>query len=65
MGIMTKRVQNTVAFRKWHYITDPTHICFFSEKTFKWLVDRWSKKGNKATLIIVGSDVVLIQKPEL
>lgn len=62
LGIMTKRVRDRRAFRTWHYITDPTHISFFSETTFHWLAGRWSSLGSPATLIIVGNDVVLIGK---
>ena len=57
LGIMTKRVRDAEAFKTWHYITDPTHICYFSVSTFQWLAKRWSAK-----LIISGDDVVLIQK---
>jgi hypothetical protein len=57
LGIMTKRVRNAEAFKTWHYITDPTHICYFSVSTFQWLAKRWSAK-----LIISGDDVVLMQK---
>ncbi|MFP6742599.1 MAG: class I SAM-dependent methyltransferase [Alphaproteobacteria bacterium] len=57
LGIMTKRVRDPAAFKSWHYINDPTHVCFFSEATFRWLADRWS-----ATLDVVGDDVVLLEK---
>ncbi len=62
LGIMTKRVRDREAFGTWHYITDPTHIGFFSEATFRWLTGRWSSMGTPATLIVTGSDVVLIGK---
>ncbi|MDA1100365.1 MAG: class I SAM-dependent methyltransferase [Proteobacteria bacterium] len=62
LGIMTKRVRSQQAFKTWHYITDPTHIGFFSEATFHWLVGRWSALGTPATLVIAGDDVVLIRK---
>ena len=62
LGIMTKRVRDQGAFRTWHYITDPTHIGFFSEATFQWLTGRWSSMGIPATLVIAGNDVVLIEK---
>jgi hypothetical protein len=57
LGIMTKRVRDPAAFKSWHYINDPTHVCFFSEATFQWLADRWS-----ASLDVVGDDVVLMGK---
>ncbi len=58
LGIMTKRVIDRERFARWHYIRDPTHICFFSRKTFIWLTNRW-----RARLDIVDRDVIIIQKP--
>jgi hypothetical protein len=57
LGIMTKRVINQEAFSRWHYKSDPTHVCFFSTETFRWLADLWH-----ATLIIPEKDVVLFAK---
>lgn len=57
LGIMTKRVRNRAAFARWHYITDPTHVCFYSEATFRWIAQRW-----EAQLILPADDVVLLQK---
>ncbi len=37
LAIMTKRVIDRQAFSKWHYKNDPTHICFYSLKTFEWI----------------------------
>ena len=58
LGIMTKRVIDRERFARWHYIRDPTHICFFSRETFIWLADRWC-----ARLDIVDRDVIIIEKP--
>lgn len=57
LGIMTKRVWNRPAFAAWHYKNDPTHVVFFSERTFVWLAQQWS-----AELEFVGADVVLLRK---
>jgi predicted TPR repeat methyltransferase len=57
LGIMTKLVQSQAAFRRWHYIRDPTHICFFSRATFDFLAGR-----HAATRQFVEKDVVLMQK---
>jgi len=57
LGIMTKLVIDQQAFPKWHYITDRTHICFFSEKTFMWLSNKL-----KARLEFIGSDVIMLIK---
>jgi hypothetical protein len=57
LGIMTKRVIDRRAFSSWHYKNDPTHVCFFSIKTFEWLADHW-----RATLSVLGDDVVILTK---
>ncbi len=62
LGIMTKRVRDPGAFKTWHYITDPTHVSYFSEASFQWLAAHWSGMGPAATLTIAGNDVVLINK---
>ncbi len=58
LSIMTKRVIDRERFARWHYIRDPTHVCFYSRSTFTWLADRWS-----ARLDIVDRDVIIIEKP--
>ena len=58
LGLMTKRVRNATAFATWHYKNDPTHVCFFHLKTFEFLAAQW-----RAELVVTGSDVVLIQRP--
>lgn len=58
LGIMTKHVINRDRFARWHYINDPTHVCFFSRPTFTWLAKRWG-----ARLDIVDQDAILIEKP--
>lgn len=57
LGIMTKRTQDKEAFSKWHYIQDPTHVCFWSQQTFHWLAQQWH-----ATTEFPTADVVLIQR---
>ena len=58
LALMTKRVLNAEAFAKWHYITDPTHVSFFSDETFRWIAGQWNAK-----LELVGPDVALLQMP--
>ena len=58
LALMTKRVLSAAAFTKWHYITDPTHVAFFSDETFHWLAGRWGAK-----LDLIGPDVALLQMP--
>lgn len=57
LGLMTKRVTSPEAFARWHYISDPTHISFFSEKTFRW----WAQKHTLA-VEFPGSDTVILGK---
>lgn len=42
LGIMTKLVIDRKAFARWHYKNEPTHICFYSQETFRWLADLWN-----------------------
>lgn len=57
LGIMTKLVRDKAAFATWHYKNDPTHICFFSEQSWRW----WAR-AQGATLEIVGADVILLRR---
>ena len=57
LGIMTKLLIDREAFRSWHYIRDPTHICFFSRTTFEYLARRF-----EADVEFVGKDVILLHK---
>ena len=57
LGIMTKLVRAPHAFSKWHYKSDRTHVCFFSEPTWRW----WAQQRN-AHLEILGADVILLQR---
>ena len=57
LGIMTKRVIDREAFSRWHYKDDPTHVCFYSTETFRWLADHW-----RARLTVPENDVVLFMK---
>lgn len=58
LGLMTKRVTSPEAFSTWHYKSDPTHISFFSEQSFRWLAQHW-----QAELELIGADVALLRKP--
>lgn len=57
LGIMTKRVDDQHAFRRWHYIRDLTHICFYSLKTFRHIGQRYN-----AEFQFLGDDVALYNK---
>lgn len=58
LGVMTKRVIDTQAFKTWHYKNDPTHIVFFHEHTLSFIAERWG-----CEMELVGSDVVFFNKP--
>lgn len=57
LGLMTKLAMDRQAFVRWHYINDPTHVCFFSRLTFEWLATKW-----QAEIIFADKDVVLFHK---
>lgn len=55
--VMTKRVINQERFKQWHYKNDPTHVCFFSEDTFRYLGQKYQYDVQFPT-----NDVVLMKK---
>lgn len=57
LAVMTKLVRSQEAFAQWHYIRDPTHVCFFSRQTWLWWAD-----CQHARVDFVGADVILLQK---
>lgn len=59
LGIMTKLVRDAEAFARWHYKNDPTHVCFFSELSWRW----WAGQRS-AQLERIGADVILLRKAQ-
>lgn len=57
LGIMTKRICDTVIFATWHYKRDPTHVSFFALESFDWLSQHL---GAEST--VVSDDVILLRK---
>ncbi len=57
LGVMTKLARDQAAFSQWHYISDPTHVCFFSKQTMEWLAKLWNSSP-----VFVASDVILFRK---
>ena len=57
LGLMTKRLISEEAFASWHYILDPTHVCFFSEASFEWLAQYLDMRVEFPAV-----DVALLQK---
>lgn len=37
LGIMTQLYSGNIDFNSWYYRRDPTHVCFYSLKTMRWL----------------------------
>jgi hypothetical protein len=54
---MTSFLPNELSFEDWYYRRDPTHVVFYSQKTFKVIAKQrsWSCE-------IIGKDVVLFNK---
>lgn len=38
LAIMTQITDDITDFANWHYMRDPTHICFYSSETFRYVV---------------------------
>jgi len=57
LGIMTKLIIDKNSFSQWHYIRDLTHVCFYSQATFKYIAGRY-----ETSLTFIGNDVILLQK---
>lgn len=57
LAIKTQMLPFEEEFSTWYYKRDMTHVCFFSERSMRFLADKW-----KAELIVVKSDVVLFIK---
>ena len=59
LGVMTKLVRDQEAFAGWHYKNDPTHVCFFSERTWQWCA---AEQG--AALERIGTDVMILARDQ-
>jgi 2-polyprenyl-3-methyl-5-hydroxy-6-metoxy-1,4-benzoquinol methylase len=57
LGVMTEMLPDNTHFADWYYKNDPTHIMFFSQKTFQYLAKLW-----RAKLTIVSDRVVIFEK---
>ncbi len=55
LGLMTKLVISPDRFAIWHYKNDPTHICFYSRKTFEYIANHYQLK-----LEFIGQDVIIL-----
>ncbi len=57
LGIMTSLVPDAIDFATWRYKDDPTHVRFYSMRTFEWLAHKWN-----ASVEFVGHRVVIFTK---
>lgn len=57
LGIMTNTLTTDDAFDSWYYRRDPTHVCFYSDATFKVIAEQknWHYEA-------VSKDIALFQK---
>ena len=58
LGVMTQFVGDPADFNNWHYKNDLTHVCFYSESTFRWVAVLWLTEPN-----FIETSVVLFRKP--
>lgn len=58
LGVMTTRYDDQINFKNWHYRHDPTHVAFYTDKTFEAIADRF----NFEQPVIVSKSVVLLRK---
>jgi len=54
IGIMTNRVESIEQFPSWYYHNDPTHVSFYSKKTFIWIARKfkWNYIFHKNNIVI-------------
>ena len=57
LGIMTCFYEKNIVFKNWHYRRDPTHVTFYSAKTFEYIADKQNWMCEIKT-----KDVVLFKK---
>ena len=58
LGIMTSFIEEDKPFADWYYKNDLTHICFYTNVTFRWL----ERYFQTSTAIFVGKNVVFFLK---
>lgn len=57
---MTEMVNEPVdanEFAAWWYHTDPTHVCFYSQQTFRWIADQfgWQVEFPRKNVVLLSS----------
>lgn len=56
--LMTHIYTETVNFDSWYYRQDPTHVCFYSSKTFKWIRAHLNFRSFQQ----IGDRIILLEK---
>lgn len=64
LGFMTTRYDANTDFRNWHYRHDPTHVAFYTDRTFEIMADRLNFDfvkilSNRVVLLKYSSDSAL------
>ena len=58
LGVMTSMLDDPSRFPGWYYHRDPTHLCFYSERTMMWIAKRHGWRP-----VFPRKNVVLFRKP--
>ncbi len=58
LGLMTGLRQPATEFARWHYVRDPTHVCFYSAQSLCWLSNHLGWQ-----LQLIDQQVALLHKP--
>ena len=58
LGVMTSLLDDPSRFPDWYYHRDPTHLCFYSMRTMKWIAGRHNWQP-----VFPRKNVVLFRKP--
>ncbi|MRT94199.1 class I SAM-dependent methyltransferase [Ancylomarina sp. 16SWW S1-10-2] len=58
LAIKTQFLPPKIKFPNWYYKREPSHVCFFSEKCFKYLAEKWNSK-----LTYINPNIVVFVKP--
>lgn len=59
LGLMTKTMPDENLFASWWYKNDRTHVCFYSDDTWRWIENKW-----EVNLIYAKDDVFIFRKSE-
>lgn len=59
LGVMTGLLTDDVVFEDWWYVRDPTHVCFYTPDTLRWIAGRHGWR-----LVTPAPNVALFQSPD-